>query len=186
MAYCPECNNPIDGKAQSCPHCGKRIIPADKLENVQTRMSFGQKVFIGISIIILIIIGFTYQGAETREDKAAQAIFTAPVSALAKNMTEATGIASEFGYPRCTLNALTNAATVNLEFQKGPLSPLQAKILGQGVAGGLARTYVRKGYQPTNITVNISSYLPGGKKVNYGSAIFDGNTNVMYWKNTTK
>ena len=176
MATCPSCNENVDDSATSCPKCGKRIIPASSLEEVPTKTSNWQKFVIAVSVILLIAIGFTYQGAEERENKAAQSIFEQSMQAIIRDIGLHVGTVQEFGNPAWKLKAETKAAQVAIDFS-GRLTQEQAAAYGQGVCAALAQAYVRKGYMPRHITVTVGS----GQHI-YGQAVFNGNIDALGWE----
>lgn len=177
MAICPSCKEQIPDSATGCPKCGKRVIPADELEKLPGKTTTWQKVVIAAGLIILIGIGFTFQGAEDRENRAAQENFSGPMAKIIQDIGAQTGISGKLGAPQWKLNAQTKSATVAIDFPKGELSLMQAMAYGQGVCGALARAYVDKGYTPRHLTVSVAA---GGKV--YGKAVFNGNLGDLNWE----
>lgn len=177
MATCQYCKEQVLDTANICPKCGKRIIPADELENVPKKTSTWQKVVIAISIVILIAIGFSFQGAEDRENKAAQENFSQPVEKIVRDIAGQTGLAQQYGLPNWKLNAETRSASVAIDFPNAKLTQDQAAAYGQGVCAALARAYVAKGYAPEHLTVTV-----GSGAALYGKAIFNGNIDALGWQ----
>ena len=181
MAYCPDCNGKISENSTECPHCGKKIIPADSIEKLPGKLTPWQWCFIAISIIILIFIAFTFEDAEQREDYAAQENFIAPTANIISAVSEHGGLTALFGQPQFKLRAKTHGASVYIEFPRGALSQAQAKMLGQSVAASLAKTYVKKGYAPRNLEVTVVSRLTNQRVINYGKSVFYGDRGKLYW-----
>lgn len=177
MAVCPSCKETIPDSANGCPNCGERVIPGDKLQSLPGKTSMGQKVLIALGVIILIAIGFSFQGAQEREDIAASEVFTQPVERMIRDIAAQTGIAQQFGLPEYKMHAGTSNAELQLDFAKGTLTPAQASTLGQGVCAAFARIYVSKGYNPTHIRVIVSK-----NDIPYGEAIFNGNIDALGWE----
>lgn len=182
MKVCPTCKDQVPHSSENCPHCGTRVIQGDKLEDIPTTTTGWQKFVIIVSIILLIIIGFTFYGAETRENQAAQANFTQPVMRIVSQALVQTGLGSYFGIPSYTLRAETKDAKVSVIFPTGPLSQEQAATFGQTVCVNLAREYVRLGYMPRNIQVDVGTMLTDKKIHPYGTAIFNGNIGSISWQ----
>lgn len=181
MATCPECKADVPDSASRCPNCGARVIEGDKLESVPKKITLGQKIVIAISIVILIIIGFTYQNAEEREDNAAQNVFEDPAESVIVRTAAEMGMTKRYGEPVFSFDATPKSAEIRLLFPYGPLNRREAAIFGQTIAAQLARAYVEKGYMPRNLLVTISSGGPAGQEVNYGAAVYDGNKDVLRW-----
>lgn len=177
MAQCPSCNKHIPDDATTCPHCGKTVVPASELEQLPGKTTTWQKVVIAVGVVILIAIGFTFQGAEQREDKAAQEIFQQPVTKIIQDIGAQTGVSQILGEPTWKLEAKTKSALVAIDFPKGQLSPMQAMAYGQGICGAIARTYVHRGYMPRHIAVSVAA---GGKPC--GRAIYNGNLDDLNWE----
>lgn len=186
MPYCPECNAPVSETAQSCPHCGRRVIPADKLEKIPVKTDGWQKFVIAVVIVLLIAIGFTWRGAEQREIEAAQKLFATPVAEMVKTAVRNTGLNLSAGFPVCELDAGAHGATIRLVFPTGPIDWNAAAILAQGVCGEAARIYVRKGYAPRHMEVSVFSKTPEGGEIYYGKAVFNGNIDAMAWEPATR
>lgn len=182
MARCPDCKAKIDPSTTECPYCGKEVIPASFLENIQTQTSTWQKIVIIISIIVLIAIALTFMGMEKREDTAAQDIFSMPVSQLVASTAVHSGLAHAFGMPGHSLKADPKGAEISVQFPSGPLSAQQAKNFATALSGMVARTYVSKGYMPRAVTVTISSSSPAGKTITYGKAIYNGDKDKINWQ----
>ncbi len=180
MGKCPECKNEIPDSEQKCPYCGKNVIAAQILEDVPVKTTAGQKIFIAASIIILIIIGLTYQSASKRENLAAQNNFYAPVKSIIGAATEHSGLGKAFGMPTFTLEAQTKSAEVSIAFPTGPMEQGEASVFARAVCIALARTYVDKGYMPRSIVVKIYSRQP--HEIVYGSAVYDGNHDTLAWR----
>lgn len=177
MAVCPSCKEQLPDSTTECPMCGKCAVPADKLEKLPGKTSAWQKVVIAAGLIILIGAGFTFQGAEDRENIAARDNFTKPLAEIIQDMGAQTGISGKYGVPRWTLDAKTKSAIVAIDFPKGEMFPEQAMAFGQGVCGALARAYVNKGYTPKHLSVSVAA---GGKV--YGKAVFNGNLGDLNWE----
>lgn len=180
MAYCPECKGKIEDNVEFCSHCGKRIIAGDTLEKIVTKTSTWQKIIIAVGVIILIAIGFTFQGAEKREDESAQRLFEGPTREIVKNFSEHSGLTSMYGEPQFRLTAETHGAQLTILYPQGQMSNLQASVLGQAICTALARTYVDKGYAPRNMSVTIASKT-GDKAYIYGKAVLNGNLDKLMW-----
>lgn len=181
MARCPDCKAKIDDSVKECPYCGKEVIPASFLENIQTTTTTWQKIVIIFSIIILIAIAFTFLGAEKREDIASQNVFDMSVSQLVASTAVNSGMAHIFGMPGHTLKADPKTAEISIQFPTGPLSAAQAQNFATAVSGSVARTYVDKGYMPRSITVNIYSGSPSGRSIFYGRAVYNGDKDYISW-----
>lgn len=177
MATCPACKEHVPDSATTCPKCGERVIAGDTLSNVPQKTSVGQKVLIALGVICLIAIGFTFEGAQKREDRAAQELFTQPCERIIRDISLQTGIVHQFGLPAYRLFAGAQNAELQLDFAKGQLGADQARSLGMGVCSALARVYVRKGYMPDHIRVIVS-----GKGAPYGDAIYNGNLDSLSWQ----
>lgn len=177
MAICPSCKTEVLDTARHCPKCGRQIIPADELENVPKKTSTWQKVVIALSVVILIAIGFSFQGAEDRENKAAQENFSQPVEKIVRDIAAQTGLAQQYGLPAWKLKAETKTAAVAVDFPNASLTAEQAAAYGQGVCAALARVYVAKGYMPRQLTVTVGS----GPKV-YGQSVYNGNIDAIGWE----
>ena len=182
MVVCPSCKDQVPHSAKACPQCGTRVIPADQLEDIPTKTTGWQKFVIIVSIILLILIAFTFYGAEDRENAAAQAAFTEPVMRIVNNTAAQTGYGSFFGMPSFKLDAGIKGAAVSVVFPTGPLSQEQAATFGQSVCAALAREYVRLGYAPRQITVNVGTVLADNTVYPYGQAVFNGNIGAIGWK----
>lgn len=182
MARCPDCKAKIDASVKECPYCGKEVIPASLLETIPTKTTTWQKVVIIFSIIILIAIGFTFLGAEKREDRASQNIFSAPVSQLIAQAALHSGLGHLFGMPGHTLEADPKNAKISIIFPSGPLSAEQAQKFANYISGMVARTYVDKGYMPREVTVSISSTNPEGNLFTYGKSVYNGNKDFITWQ----
>lgn len=180
MAICPECKTEIPDSATTCPNCGKRVIRGDSLASVPGKITLWQKIVIAVSIIILIIIGLTFQHAEERENRAAQINFTEPVETIIGAAASQSGLGKKFGLPAYNLKAETKYAEIFLEFPRGPLTNEQASLFAMAVCGSLARAYVAKGYMPRHLTVHIASASPN--KIYYGQAVFDGDKGDLFWQ----
>lgn len=185
MPNCPECKKEIEVGAATCSHCGKQIR-GDELEDIQTKTSTWQKIVIAVGLIVLIAIGFTFMGAENRENKAAMDIFAKPLAELISGISDESKLGREFGAPTHILKADTKSAEVAIEFPRGTLSPMQAEVFAKSVCIGLTRTYVSKGYMPRSIKVRISSAAPDGKKHFYGQAFYNGDLDTMAWERDVK
>ena len=181
MAYCPECQGKVAEDVRECPHCGKRVIPASSIEKLPSKITSGQWVFIAVATLILIFIAFTFEGAEKREDEAAQKNFIGATTSIINAVSEHGGITAEFGQPKFRLNAKTHGARVFIEYPDGPLSAEQARMIGQSVAASLARAYVKKGYAPRNLEVTVSSRLANQRVINYGRSVFNGDKGDLFW-----
>lgn len=182
MATCPDCNSLVPDSSKNCPNCGADIIPASTLEKISTKTTTWQKILIILSIIILIAIGFTFDGAEKREDEAAQNSFARPVAEIIASAATHSGLANIYGIPGHTLKADTKSAEIFLQFPGGPLSARQAQFFGNSVCGMVARSYVNKGYMPRQITVAVASTTPNGQMMVYGTSHYNGNTDTMTWQ----
>lgn len=162
---------------------GEKVIPADELEKIDTKTSRRQLIVIIASVILLLVIAFTFEGAEKRENHAAQATFSQPVQAIINSTAESTGLRRSFGYPTYTLEAETKSARIFVLFEHGPIPPHQAAIFAQDVCAQLARAYVLKGYAPRRLDVSVSANVsPYNGKIFYGTAIYNGNIDALYWQ----
>lgn len=179
MTTCPSCKEQVPDSAVSCPKCGERIIAGDTLLNTPKKLSVGQKVLIILGVICLIAIGFTFENAKSREDKAAQELFTQPVERIIRDISMQTGVINQFGLPAYQLFAGTQNAELQLDFAKGQLAADQAQSLGMGVCSALVKTYVHKGYMPTHIRVIVS-----GRGATYGEAVYNGNFDNLAWQSS--
>lgn len=184
MAICPSCNGKVEDTAVNCPKCGK-AIPACSLENIPTQTSGWQKFVIVVTVILLIVIAFTFYGAEKREDAAAQAIFSQQLPGIVQAVASQSGIASRFGMPAYAIKATPKAAEATLVFPGGPLNQAQASMFGNAVCTELAQSYVRKGYMPRNLRVIVAGDQPGGRAV-YGQSIYNGNIDALGWEAASK
>ncbi|MBD5553272.1 MAG: hypothetical protein HDQ44_02935 [Desulfovibrio sp.] len=180
MAICPHCKAKTEDGAAECPACGK-TIPASDLEQIQTSTSGWQKFVILAATVLLILIGFTFYGAEDREDKAAQQNFAKPVADIIRIASAQTGLGDIFGAPEYQYVARPKSAEVRVNFVRGPLNQAQAAMFGQTVCAALARAYVRKGYMPRHLRVIVGGSQPGGHAV-YGQAVFNGNIDALGWE----
>lgn len=183
MAYCPECNGKVDESATQCSHCGKQVIPADQLENVPVKTTAGQKIFIAIAIVLLIVIGLTFQSAGQREDEAAQINFRGEAAQIVKSYARHQGLAAQFGLPICYLSARTKSAVMRLEFPRSGISKSQASVFARDVCTAMARDYVNKGYIPRHLEVIITAKMPNGDVNMIGRAVLNGNTGKLRWQN---
>lgn len=182
MAICPKCKAHISDDSPTCEYCGERVIAGDTLSKVPEKITSWQKVVIVISIIVLIAIAFTFRGAEKRENQAAQNTFSNPVETIVMKAAEASGLSSAYGEPDVTMNAETKKAIVFVDFPDGPMSVNQAADFGLDVCRQLARTYVQKGYMPRALAVFVSSSGRNGTQIHYGSAVYNGNVDVLGWE----
>lgn len=179
MAICEECKNEIKDDAKQCPHCGNKVIDADNIQTVVTKSKRDQKFLIAAIVIILIIVGFTYQAAGSREDLAAQAKFSAPMKEIMQVVTEQSQLDKQFGKPTYTLDAKTKGADISILFPTGPIGSENARVFASVVCRAMVQTYVDKGYMPRALIVNIASRQP--KFIDYGSMVYDGNHDVLQW-----
>ena len=175
--HCPHCHEPLSESAKMCPECGKWVIPADELEDVPTKMSRWQKIFIAVSVIVLIAIGLTFRGAEERENAAAEKVLGAPFTAIVQQQAGALGVDA----PRMDLKIATKTADVSLDFP-GAIGADKARDFAVAVCAGLARTYVDKGYMPRDLAVHVMTTLADGARAVYGKAIFNGNLDQLLWE----
>lgn len=180
MAVCPNCQAQVGDGEKNCPKCGK-AIPASELENIQTQTSGWQKFVIAVTILLLIVIAFTFYQAEDREDKATQQIFGPQMEKIINTVASQTGLANYFGMPAGQIIATTKTAEAMVVFPSGPLSQAQASMFGRAVCAGLAQSYVNKGYMPRQIRVVVAGNEQGGQAV-YGQAIFNGNIDALGWE----
>ncbi len=160
----------------------KRSIAADRLETVKTRTTRRQKIFIVASIIVLLAIAFSFENAAKHEDTAAQKIFSAPAQAIIHAQLVKSGLALEYGMPKYEIKAKTKKAQVQIIFPRGPVKGSSAEALAKNICSRLARLYVEKGYMPRGLDVRISSILPSGGEAYYGTAVYDGNLDQLFWK----
>lgn len=182
MANCPECNSQVNEDAQKCPYCGRKIIPGDELEKLPQKITAWQKIVIAVSVVILVAIGLTYQGAEDRENAAAQKNFSEPVAEIIKAVSDESGLVKTFGLPQWKLTAETKSAELWITFNnRGFLKGDQAALFGRAVCASLARTYVQKGYMPRSLTVWVTSRADQNKRAVYGKAVFNGNFDTLAW-----
>lgn len=181
MAYCQKCEGKISDGETQCPHCGEKIIPADQLEKLPGKITGWQKFVIAVSIVILVAIALTFQGAEQREDRAAEENFIGTTRSIIYAVSEHGGLTAQFGQPEFKLVAKTHGARVYIEFPRGGLTQGEASMLGQSVAASLARAYVKKGYAPRHIEVTIASRLSNRRVIYYGTSFFNGDTGKLYW-----
>lgn len=182
MAVCPECKAQISDDANQCEYCGKEIYRGDKLSDVPKKITTWQKIVIVISIFILIAIGFSFKGAEKRENQAAQNKFANPAETLVADATTQLGLSSAYGTPSITTHFETNKGIVFVNFPLGPMTQTQASDFGLQVCRGLARAYVAKGYQPTALAVMVSSGGKNGTHIDYGAAVYNGNVDLIGWE----
>lgn len=175
--HCPHCHEPLSESAKMCPKCGKWVISADELENVPTKTSRWQKIFIAVSVIVLIAIGLTFRGAEERENAAAEKNLGAPLTAIVQEQAGALGLAA----PKLNLTIATKTADVSLDFP-GAIGADKARDIALAVCAGLARTYVDKGYMPRDLAVHVMTTLADGARAVYGKAIFNGNLDQLLWE----
>lgn len=182
MANCPECNAKISDDAESCEYCGKKIYTGKELGSAPHKITTWQIVVIVISIFILIAIGLTFQEAEKRENRAAQATFSSPVEAIIDTAAQRSGLSSAYGKPEITLSAQTKRAIVYIDFPRGPMTPAQASQFALDICGAMARTYVQKGYMPRALAVSISSAGKDGVQVHYGAAVYNGDVDILGWE----
>ncbi len=180
MATCPSCQAKVEEGAGSCPKCG-RVIPASQLENIPVQTSGWQKFVIVVTVILLVIIAFTFYGAEKREDVAAQQIFSQQMPELVQSVALQSGLGNVFGIPSYSIQAKPKAAEVVLSFPSGPLTQAQAAMAGNAVCARLAQIYVRKGYMPRHLRVIVTGDQPGGRAV-YGQSIYNGNIDALGWE----
>lgn len=159
---------------------GTRVIPADELEKVPTTTSIGQKALIAIGILILIVIGLSFQGAEERENRAAEENFSHPVERIVRDISAQAGVSIRAGQPQWRLSAQTKGALVELNFPNGGLTQLEASAVGRGVCAALAREYVKRGYAPRHIRVIVY-----GGGIAYGDASYNGDIDVLGWEPAT-
>lgn len=174
---CPDCNAPLPESARMCPKCGKWVIPADEIEDVPTKTSAWQKFVIVVSVIILIAIGLTFKGAEERENLAAQKEMAAPLEALVKEQTTTLGLQD----PKLAMQIATKTANVVADFPTA-IGRDKARDFALAVCVGLARTFVKKGYMPRGLAVQVGTTLADGASASYGKAIFNGNLDNLVWE----
>lgn len=174
-------NQPIVNETAKKTHDGERVIPADELENVPKRTTTWQKIVIAVSVVILIIIAFTYREARDREDRAAMGILAKPVAAMIDTYASTHGLVRVFGLPRHSLLADPEGAKVSIDFPGGPIAQRQAAAFAGSVCTSLAREYVDKGYMPRHLEVIINSIRPDGQKHAYGKAVFNGDHDRLLW-----
>lgn len=161
---------------------GERVYAADQLENVPFKTTFAQKVFIAVSILILLAIVVTFHDADSRENQAAQSTFSVIAQPIINSASEAVGLRASWGYPIYTLNARTKEADIFVEFLHGPIPPEKAEEFGLRVCSHLARAYVQKGYMPRHLSVHVFARLENAPRRNYGQAIFNGNLDELVWE----
>lgn len=159
-----------------------RSIAGDTLEHIETKTDTWQKVVIAVGAVLLIAIGFSWQGAGEREDLAAKSEFIGPLKNIVVTASRDLGLSRFFGQPDCSMRAGPKWADVRLEFPSGPLSQAQAEAMGRVVAGALAKVYVNKGYAPRALAVEVSSTMRNGGKTIYGKAIYNGDLDKLEWE----
>lgn len=182
MATCPKCDAKISDSATYCEYCGEKVIAGDTLMKVPQKITTWQKVIIGLSILVLIAIGLTYRGAEDRENRAAQQTFANPVESIVQAAARDSGLRAAYGEPVVSMNAETKKALVFIDFPSGPMSPVQASDFALNVCAKLARIYVQKGYMPRALAVGISSGGKQGVQIHYGTAVYNGNVDILGWE----
>lgn len=185
MVVCPKCNEQVPHSSDHCPRCGEKVIPADDLEEISTNTTDWQKIVIAATIILLILIGFTFYGAEDREDRAAQDIFNQSLMHIVSGVAAQTAIGHYYGVPAYQLKAGPKKATATVIFSSPPLAPEQAATYGSSVCASLAKAYVRKGYMPRSIKVNVASQY-GNDYTYYGEAVYNGNLDKLAWEAAQK
>lgn len=186
MKECPECTAKVDESADNCHICGKRLIPASKLEHIATKTTTWQKIVIIVGLIVLIAIAFTFMGAGKREQQAAQKNFAPTVTQIIRDAADQTGVAHAFGQPRHMLSAGTKSADIRVHFPTGPMHESQARRFAERVCEIVARAYVKKGYIPRALSVTVSSAIPGGRSFIYGTAYYDGDKDKLMWLGAEK
>lgn len=186
MKECPECLSKVDDDSTNCHICGKRLIPASHLEKIDTHTSTWQKLIIIVGAIVLIAIAFTFLGAGKREQQAAQRAFEPTVTQIITQAADQTGVAHAFGKPRHMLSAGTKSADIRVNFPTGPMHESQAKRFAERVCEIVARAYVKKGYIPRALSVTVSSAIPGGRNLIYGTAYYDGDRDQLIWQSAEK
>lgn len=182
MATCPECKAQISENATHCEYCGKRVVEGDTLSNVPKKITLWQKIVIVIGAFIIIAIGFTYKDAKTRENAAAQANFNHPSEEIAYTAAQNLGLMSAYGKPAITARFETNKGIIFVDFPKGPMSSSTAADFGLAVCRSLAQTYVSKGYMPRALAVSVSSAGKEGTHIHYGTAVYNGNVDIIGWE----
>ena len=182
MATCPECKATISDNATNCEYCGKRVIAGDTLSSVPKRITLWQKIVIVVSIFILIAIGFTFKDAEQRENRAAQQMFNHPAEQIVAQAANVMGLSSAYGSPQVTSRFEPKKGIIFVDFTKGPMSVNQAADFGLKVCRTLARTYVEKGYMPRALAVSVGSTGINGTHIHYGTAVFNGNVDIIGWE----
>lgn len=180
-SICPDCNEHLPESAKMCPKCGKWVIPASEIENVPTKTSTWQKIVIAVSVIILIAIGLTFRDAEERENAAAQKELGAPLGALVKEQSAIFGLQS----PELEMQIDTKSANVLVDFPAA-IGSEKARDFALAVCAGLARTFVKKGYMPRSLSVQVRTALADGARANYGKAVFNGNLDNLAWEAATQ
>ena len=181
MKECPECSASVEDSAENCHICGKRLIPASKLEKIDLVTTTWQKLVIIVGAVVLIAIAFTFLGAGKREQEAAQKNFEPTVTEIINSAANQTGMVQAFGQPRHMLSAGTKSADIRVHFPTGPMHEIQAKRFAERVCEIVARVYVRKGYIPRALSVTVSSSVPGRRNLIYGTAYYDGDKDKMIW-----
>lgn len=182
MATCPECKATISDSADHCEYCGKRVIPGDTLGSVPHKITTWQIIVIVVSIFVLIAIGLTFRDAEQRENKAAENNFAHPMETIVAQAAEQSGLSSAYGKPEVTVRAETKRGIVYIDFPRGPMTSAQASDFAMGVCRSMARAYVNKGYMPRALAVSISSAGRDGSQVHYGTAVYNGNVDILGWE----
>lgn len=182
MATCKKCGATISDSSTSCEYCGEKVDSGDASTRDSAKITTWQKVFIGLSILVLIAIALTYRGAEDRENKAAQNNFSSPVEQIVHSVATSSGLAPAYGSPIVSLNAQTKKALVYVDFPLGPMTSNQASDFGLAVCEKLARIYVQEGYMPRALAVVVTSGGKDGVQINYGTAVFNGNLGVLGWE----
>lgn len=182
MAECPKCKENISDSATYCEHCGERVIPGDELSGAPEKITTWQKIVIVVAVLGLIAIGLTFREAEKRENVAAQKTFSNPLESVVYDEARLSGLSSAYGEPLITMNAETGKALVFIDFPKGPMSVRQASDFAMDICRKLARLYVQKGYMARALAVSISSGGKDGIQVHYGTAVYNGNVDIMGWE----
>lgn len=180
MPNCPSCGSSVEDGEKNCPNCG-HAIPASSLENIPDKTTGWQKFVIVVGAILLVVIAFTFYGAEKRENAACQEIFSQQAPAIIQNVAFQSGLGRIFGIPAYQIKARPKEAQMVVDFQYGPLTQEQASLFGNGVCAALAQSYVRKGYIPRHLRVVVAGQQPGGRVV-YGASIYNGNIDALGWE----
>lgn len=167
-----------------CPNCGERVFPGDELNDIPALITKRQRNFIIASLFVLLLIAITFQGAEERANRAAEKVFAHPIADIINTESTKLGLAKEYGKPIYELGISPKRASLEINFPEGKLSNEQAAVFANNVCADIARAYVKKGYMPRMLKVEVSSGK-AGERTSYGRAIYNGNIDALGWQNNS-